>query len=96
MKYIIMSVVKPGKTLSLEIPFVFPDLIVHKHMADSVVPLLGLHFGTDAIITPVSAGFVSSTAFEDDCYGRSESLELSSRLGDSQLLKMCDYGSMYV
>ncbi len=94
MKYIVMSVINKSE-LELEVPFIFPDIVVHLHMSTVCKTLLELHFpGSE--IKPISAGFVSSTAFEDDCYGKSESLNLPSRPErDSQLIKMCDYGSMY-
>jgi hypothetical protein len=97
MKYIVMAVKKMENnqlTLDMEIPFVFPDICVHLLVATVVKCMLEDQF-EDAHIQPVSAGFVSSTAFEDECYGESTSLKIKSRPEDSNLIKMCDYGSMY-
>ena len=94
MKYVVMHVMNKAG-LDLEIPFIFPDIIVHLYMATICKPLLEEHF-KEADITVVSAGFCSSTAFEDECYGQSESLGVKSRPErDSHLIKMCDYGSMF-
>ncbi len=94
MKYIVVGILSKSG-LDLKMPFVFPDIIVHKYMYDACIPLVKQHFGEEATVRIISAGFVSSTAFEDDCYGESESLGVKSRPEDSYLIKMCDYGSMY-
>ncbi len=94
MKYIVMQVLNKSG-LDLEVPFVFPEIIVHSMMAEACRSLLSIHF-PESDIKAISAGFTSSMAFEDDCYGKSESLNLESRPErDNALIKMCDYGSMY-
>lgn len=96
MKYIVMKV-QVKEDFIIEIPFVFPEIIVHANIADFCKVLLEKHFPAAESIQPISAGFCSSMAFEDDCYGESETLKLKSRpQEDSALIKMCDYGSMYV
>jgi hypothetical protein len=94
MKYIVMDVKKPGG-FHLEVPFVFPDMVVH-HMMAQVCKALCEATWPETEVKPVSAGFVSSTAFEDECYGESETLGLKSRPEDSRLIQMCDYGAMHV
>jgi hypothetical protein len=99
MKYIVMRVVmkgsKEGEHFVLEVPFVFPEIIVHSMMCGVCVRLCMDTWSKAMSVLPISAGFVSSTAFEDECYGESESLKLKSRPEDSDLIRMCDYGSMY-
>ena len=84
------------KGMNYEIPFIFPELLVHSTMAIVADKMLRLSFNEKNIISirPVSAGFLSSIGIEKNCYGRSESLELHSRPEDNQLISMCDYGSM--
>ena len=94
MKYIVLGVIHESG-MKMEVPFIFPEHIVHAMMSQ-VCKVLCEATWQDSTITPISAGFVSSTAFEDDCYGESETLGLKSRPEDSRLIKMCDYGSMFV
>lgn len=94
MKYIVLNVISKSG-MGMDVPFVFPDIIVHSMMAHVCVDLCKMTWGADVDVTPISAGFLSSTAFEDECYGESMSLGLKSRPEDSRLIKMCDYGSMH-
>lgn len=93
MKYIVMGVLtKSG--LDCEIPFVFPDLVVHLNMATVCKVLLEDQFkGADVRV--ISAGFINSIDVTSECYGKSESLGVTSRPEDTRLIKMCDYGSIY-
>ena len=94
MKYIVMSVKLDD--LEMEIPFVFPDMCVHKIMAEAVTPGLLQHW-QGAEVKPIAAGFLSSAGLEAKCYGESDSLNLKSREADDMLLiKMADYGSTIV
>lgn len=98
MKYIVMRVKNGGstQTLDLEIPFVFPGIMVHSEMAQRLKPLLVQQYHT-VDVEAISAGFINSADFSlSCCHGKSESLGLKSRKEDSALLKMCDYGSMIV
>lgn len=79
----------------MEIPFVFPEMCVHLLVANAMTTMLASMF-EGAVITPLSAGSLSSTAFDDECYGESESLKLASRgIEDSRLIRTCDYGGIY-
>ncbi len=94
MKYIVMRVQPKNSTLTMEVPFLFPELLVHSMIAEHMTAALAAHF-PESTIEPISAGFVSSFAAEDECYGKSDSLKLESRPEDGRLISMCDYGSMY-
>lgn len=95
MKYIVLHIVtKMG--LDMEVPFMFPEILVHSMVAEECTVMLKKHFG-ESDIKAVSAGFFNSQEFDSDfsTYGKSETLGLESRKGDAELLQMCDYGSMY-
>jgi len=87
MKYIVFRV--HGK-LCMDIPVVFPALLVHSSVAEALIPLLREAFSAES--TPISAGEVS--LFDvDECHGQSTTLHLKSRGDDdTQLLRMNDYG----
>ncbi|MFZ6655866.1 hypothetical protein [Undibacterium sp. TJN19] len=83
-KYIVMQ------SGSEELIFIFPESIAHNHMAEAVCQVRqGIggrwtkpHFNAK----PISAGFVSNDGI---CYGKSETLNLGSRLGlDTMLLNV--------
>lgn len=94
MKYIVMQV-KSKKVGTLEIPFLFPEIVVHSDMAKAAAHLLRGQF-QDGVIVPISAGFFCSPDLDIVCHGKSESLNLESRPKvDSQLIMMSDYGSIY-
>lgn len=93
MKYIVMQV-KSG-TMTLEIPFLFPDCIVHAMMAQVAKPLCEATWKNSAA-SPISAGSISSADCWADCYGDSETLKLKSRGEiDSELINGADYGSIF-
>lgn len=91
MKYIVIQLIFSIDNVR-ELPFVFPDVVVHKDMADSMVGILKAQFPS-AAIKPVAAGFLSSMTFNEDCCnGKSISLHLNSRgKQDSRLLMGMDY-----
>lgn len=99
MKYIVLQVIDhyPAGNLTREIPLIFPELLVHKDMADLLTRSLrrDLPDGRIREIKPVAAGFLSSVAIGssavDVCHGESETLKLASRPEDSQLIHMYDY-----
>lgn len=98
MKYIVCQVQKDGKPF-VNVPFIFPDIMVHSMVFSQMRALLELQYVSSTAVTtviPLSAGELSSTTFDSDhtCFGESTSLKIESRLGeDSNLLAMCDYGS---
>jgi len=94
MKYVVMSV-RLGE-LNIELPFVFPEVCVHSTMAFGFDRALRQQY-RGALVRPVSAGFISSTAIEEGCHGDSETLQLKSRGEvDDKLINMMDYGSIHV
>ena len=97
MKYIVMSV-KQNKAdgFSLEVPFMFPDAVVHLYMS-TVAKLVCEQQWKNCEIKCISAGFFSSTALEANCYGKSESIGIKSRgERDAYLIRNSDYGSIHV
>jgi hypothetical protein len=94
MKYVVLEV-DMGTDTKLEVPFVFPDLLVHKSVAAQMTHLCYRNFPKCHNVRCISAGFVSSIDMQVSCYGKSESLNVISReKEDSALISMCDYGSM--
>lgn len=88
MKYIVVS---NGQT---EVIVVFPQMLVHKDMAMYVACNMATNHGWNPKeINVVSAGFVDTIGHKLECYGKSESLGVGSKLGDSELLRASDYCS---
>lgn len=95
MKYIVMEV-ELTKGHKLEIPILFPDILVHDTIAKQMVHMLYRQFLSSSDVRCVAAGFVASIDMQISCHGRSESLNIASRGEiDSDLIKMTDYGSMH-
>ena len=88
MKYIVIAV-KTGE-ITRELPFVFPSIMVHSQVAQSLIHRITISHGwNDAHL--VSAGEVS---FFDgiSCSGKSTTLGLESRGAiDEELIRMFDY-----
>ena len=71
-----------------EVPVIFPNSLVHKDMADTLIRMCPGFEGGKA----VSGGFLSSTGLcQDPVHGESESLKLKSRPEDTDLILMHDY-----
>lgn len=88
MKYIVLQI-RHGETVR-EWPIVFPDMMVHSRVADSVKILLSRHHGQDSRV--IAAGSVSFFGGEVRCFGESETLNIESRGSeDAKLIKMFDY-----
>lgn len=92
MKYIVLQV-SMFSDMTVEIPIVFPENLVHSVVAEGFIGVLQKHY-PEKVIRPIAAGFVTSTVFGGQhCYGESETLKMSSRGGeDDRLLMMADYG----
>ena len=91
MKYIVVEVTT--KTIVRELPFIFPESFVHKSMYQMVEREYLFDHKADSIRC-VDAGFISSlgVAPTGGCYGKSESLGISSRgEEDDQIIPMLDY-----
>lgn len=84
MKYIII------KVKNREWPIIFPDMMVHSEVADSIEQHLRLHHNVDSI--PIAAGSISFFGGEVRCSGESDTLQLESRYSeDEKLIRMFDY-----
>jgi hypothetical protein len=97
MKYIVVSAIKTSKvpggdTSVIRYPFVFPNNFVHLHVSKVVSLLVSLMHPTHEIRT-TSAGDINSMDFNGDCSGKSDSLNVKSADGDTNLVKMNDYGA---
>jgi len=82
MKYIVTTSDEGNEEI-----FLFPSDIEHVCMAEALSRIKNQSDGnwTRVLRTPVSAGFVSK---DGSCYGKSITLELSSREIDSKLLNL--------
>jgi len=97
MKYIVLTVTQPPKgdesPFVMRYPIVFPNNMVHAHVAKVNSLLLEMMF-PKATVTATSAGECNSMAFGGELYGESTSLNVKSKgQEDTNLLKMCDYGA---
>lgn len=85
-KYIIFECNdKDGKVVHV-LPVLFPSQFVHADIAESIEHTRIFTDWTQSRWMwpkPVSAGF-----FEGTCHGRSESLDLDSRPGDTDIIRM--------
>lgn len=110
MKYIVCQVQHDGEPF-MNVPVVFPDLLVHAMVFAQMRALLEMQFFSNKKKTTVialSGGEFSSMAFESHpmqtdpneqamCHGESTSLGVKSRgMEDDQLIRMTDYGSAMV
>lgn len=88
MKYIVVQI-RNGETVR-EWPIIFPDMMVHKQIAETIKCHLMRHHDQDARI--VAAGLFSCFGGEVRCFGESETLNIESRGNeDAKLIKMFDY-----
>jgi len=88
MKYIVLEI-KNGDT-KREWPIIFPDMMVHRQVADIVQNHLAVDCKLNSRI--IAAGSVSFFGGEVRCDGESETLNIESRGSeDEKLIKMFDY-----
>ena len=88
MKYIVLEI-KNGDT-KREWPIIFPDMMVHRQVADIVQNHLAVDCKLNSRI--IAAGSVSFFGGEVRCFGESETLNIESRgKEDEKLIKMFDY-----
>lgn len=90
MKYIVVEV-KTADHYKREWPIIFPDMMVHRQVADVIQNHLAVdHKQPDSRI--IAAGSVSFFGGEVHCSGESETLNIESRgREDEKLIKMFDY-----
>lgn len=96
MKYIVIGM-EHTNGMKIEIPIMFPEVLVHVEVAQAIKELLQNQFKSSKI-APISGGFINSADCTDiDCCRESTSLKLKSRGElDTVLIKMSDYGSCIV
>jgi len=88
MKYIVLKI-NNGETVR-EWPVIFPDMMVHKQVAEHMQHLVRRHHNTNCAV--VAAGSFSCFGGEVRCFGESETLSIESRgEEDAKLIKMFDY-----
>ena len=96
MKYVVISAIhtnrQSGNTSVIRYPFIFPNMLVHSHVAKVASLLVSFMHPTHDIKT-TSAGEINSADFKGECYGESTSLNIPSAHGDTNLVQMNDYGS---
>lgn len=95
MKYIVITSTPRDKPdgIAIRTPFMFPEMLVHDHVAKAMLLLLSLMFPAhDSKVT--SAGEFSSMSFEGECGGESTSIGIKSKPEeDTLLIRMNDYGA---
>lgn len=100
MKYIVISITMPPRQQEKEpafvmrFPFIFPDMLVHAHVAKAQCLLLDLMYPGAKSVEVTSAGSMNSMAFDGDAYGKSDTLNLKSDPSDTSLIRNCDYGGV--
>ncbi|HEY6019536.1 MAG TPA: hypothetical protein VIY48_06435 [Candidatus Paceibacterota bacterium] len=87
MKYIVLKRTLAG--CEQRIPIIFPNELVHKHVAGIFIKFLGREYGFAEEV--VSAGEFNSFGMDIEPYGGSTTLGLTVGIGDAQLIKMNDY-----
>lgn len=96
MKYVVIGVTMEAGN-KLELPIIFPDILVHKEVAEQMRRVMRKTFSKMQSAEAVSAGFCNSAGLEPDCHGKSDSIGMPSRgRVDDALIMMSDYGSMHV
>lgn len=92
MKYVIIKVNRDKLGITQVIPVIFPDIIVHKDMAEYVIHMIMMSDNE-----PTELPIVNSAGFCDletgRCWGRSESLEVESSVADKYVIKYADSAS---
>lgn len=87
MKYIMMKR-KIGDVEQL-VPIIFPNFIVHKHMAQAIKNLPGNPYNLDNVVH--SAGDVIFDSCSVHTSGGSETLNIESKEGDNNIIELHDY-----
>ncbi len=88
MKYIVMRVMLENS--QFEMPFTFPDMINHDQYFEQMQHMLLMNHSASSEI--VSAGFCNFFTSQMQCSGRSETLNIESRLNvDDMLLQNFNY-----
>lgn len=88
MKYIIVQI--RNGDIVCEWPIIFPDMLVHRQIAETIKWHLVRYHDQDARI--VAAGSASFFGGKVRCFGESETLNVESRGNeDVKLIKMFDY-----
>jgi len=85
MKYIVIEASR--KNNKVEIPIIFPNILVHKEVADSTMAMIMSKHKMDSKV--VAAGSINS--YNMQCSGFSETLNIGSRFQDTQLIQTYDY-----
>lgn len=88
MKYIVIQAKLKNSTI--EIPFIFPNMLVHSDIADAMRCNLNLNHSIRNT-TIVSAGDLSFLGGRLTCSGKSDTLNVESRQIDKQLIQTFDY-----
>lgn len=87
MKYIVLKSTLAG--VEQKIPIIFPNFMVHSHVAKFMAGLLIRCHGRSTDIKVVSAGDITMNVLA--CTGKSETCKVSADPGDQDLIQMYDY-----
>ena len=89
MKYIMAYVENRDPDLGRYVPLIFPEVVVHSVAAEYFRWMLNVSLEVNAnTISIVSAGFITD---DFECYGKSESLRLSSYPEDTTIIQCYEY-----
>lgn len=91
MKYVMMEV--KMKEITMSVPFLFPDLIVHADMELAIRAILYRSFPTAQSIKAVSAGFAEMDVLTTS--GGSETMKLKACKEDANLINSVRYGGNF-
>ena len=87
MKYIVADI-RISESIYREVPFIFPEFMVHSLFAECIPGIARKHEWRLAGF--ISAGFME---IDGECHGKSESMKLTSRPEeDTLLIRMINYG----
>lgn len=92
MKYVVIELTTGKNDVQREMPFIFPDAVVHSDFYHMISSLFYITHPNACNIRAVAAGFVNSTDLAVTCHGESETLGLKSRsIDDAKLMLIMDY-----
>lgn len=89
MKYIMLQENINEGSIVRDIPFIFPEMLTHADVAEYVSHMLMMQNNSDSYnVTAISAGFCNVGI---DCFGESETLNLSAREKDTAIINSYGY-----
>ena len=89
-KYVIMHAVIGD--VEIDVPFIFPKMLVHQHVAIMMRPIIKSSYPKISDINDITVRSAGTITFRDiDCSDKSETLNVSSHEGDADIIKVNPY-----